>query len=56
MTETRKTPRGREKPAPRITPTYGTARQRKATRQREALERLEVAKNQMKAWEARNVQ
>ena len=37
--QTRKTRLGRVRPAPRIDPTYGTAAQRKARRQHEAIVR-----------------
>ena len=36
MTATRLTFKGRVKPAPRITPTYGTAKQRRERKRREA--------------------
>ena len=39
MTDTRTTPRGRERTAPRIDPTYGNRKTRRARRQREAAAR-----------------
>ena len=36
MTDTRKTPKGRERSAPRINPTYGTRRQRQDRKRMEA--------------------
>ena len=50
MMETRKTPLGRSKAAPRISPTYGTARQRRERKRREAEARQLTHDNAMKAW------
>jgi len=48
--ETRTTRLGRVKPAPRIEPTYGTAKSRKAARQRDALYRQQKHETAMKKW------